>query len=208
MSKNVKIYQLGSSILRKISKPIDVNKSLPLVLNNNNNNNEVSKCVNNLIIALDNFRAKNRYGRGIAANQVGQDLRIVVLNLGNGPSFPIFNPEITYKSPETFYLYDDCLSLDNGETLYRVERHKEVKIKFIDIDGNQQKWNTLDMATSELLQHELDHLDGVLSIDRAINSSKAKKQDIDVSQIDRNEFVTNMDFYKSFVDDYVILPTT
>ena len=83
-----------------------------------------------------------------------------------------------------------------------------MKIKFIDIDGNQQKWNTLDMATSELLQHELDHLDGVLSIDRAINSSKAKEQDIDVSQIDRNEFVTNMDFYKSFVDDYVILPTT
>ena len=61
MSKNVKIYQLGSSILRKISKPIDVNKALPLVLNNNNNNNEVSKCVNNLIIALDNFRAKNGY---------------------------------------------------------------------------------------------------------------------------------------------------
>ena len=39
------------------------------------------------------------------------------------------------------------------------------------------------MATSELLQHELDHLDGVLSIDRAINSSKAKEQDIDVSQM-------------------------
>ena len=69
-----------------------------------------------------------------------------------------------------------------------------MKIKFIDIDGNQQKWNTLDMATSELLQHELDHLDGVLSIDRAINSSKAKEQDIDVSQIDRNEFVKNERF--------------
>ena len=77
MSKNVKIYQLGSSILRKISKPIDVNKSLPLVLNNNNNNNEVSKCVNNLIIALDNFRAKNGYGRGIAANQVRFHTRLL-----------------------------------------------------------------------------------------------------------------------------------
>eukprot|EP00943_MAST-04B_sp_MAST-4B-sp1_P005977 g5977.t1 len=206
MKNNVKIHQLGSSILRQISKPVNVKKYLPLV-QHNNTTNKVTTCVNNLIAALDEFRANNGYGRGIAANQVGQDLRIVVLNLGKGPSFPIFNPEITYKSKETFFLYDDCLSLDNGKTLFRVERHKEVKIKYIDMEGIPQQWNDLDMGTSELLQHEIDHLNGVLSIDHATNSDEAMEQNVDVSKIKREEFEQRKEFYKRFVDDYVIVPT-
>ena len=214
MSCGVKIHQLGSSILRKISRPVDVNKCLPLVNANtskhvDDNGSEaklVKQCVADLTEALDDFRAKNGYGRGIAANQVGQNLRIVVLNFGEN-TFPIFNPEITYASQDKFFLYDDCLSLDSGETLYRVERHKEIKIKFIDQHGNPQHWDSLDMAKSELLQHELDHLDGILSVDRATNSLDAIDYDIDVSKVKREIFNANVDFYSRFVDNYVIEPT-
>ena len=124
MSCGVKIHQLGSSILRKISRPVDVKKCLPLISANSVKDTDdddseaclVRQCVDDLTEALDDFRAKNGYGRGIAANQVGLNLRIVVLNLGKD-TFPIFNPEITYASQEKFFLYDDCLSLDSGETL-------------------------------------------------------------------------------------------
>ena len=110
MSCGVKIHQLGSSILRKISRPVDVKKCLPLINANtskhiDDNGSEaklVKQCVADLTEALDDFRAKNGYGRGIAANQVGQNLRIVVLNLGEN-TFPIFNPEITYASQDKVF---------------------------------------------------------------------------------------------------------
>ena len=63
------------------------------------------------------------------------------------------------------------------------------------------------MAKSELLQHELDHLDGILSVDRATNSLDAIDHDIDVSKVKREIFNANVDFYSRFVDNYVIEPT-
>ena len=63
------------------------------------------------------------------------------------------------------------------------------------------------MGTSELLQHEIDHLNGVLSIDHARESELAMEQNIDVSKIKREEFEQRKEFYKRFVDDYVIVPT-
>ena len=90
---------------------------------------------------------------------------------------------------------------------YRVERHKEINVKFIDQYGETQHWNSLDMAKSELLQHELDHLDGILSVDRATNSVDALNHDMDVSKVKRETFDANVEFYSQFVDNYVIEPT-
>jgi peptide deformylase len=53
--------------------------------------------------------------------------------------------------------------------LVRLERYKSISLRFQDEKGEFQEWSNLDVATSELLQHEIDHLDGILAVDRAID---------------------------------------
>ncbi len=110
----------------------------------------------------------NGFGRSVAAPQVGINRRILALNLGDpaGP-FTMINPEITWHSDEhkKFTLWDDCLSLP--WLMVRVARYESISVKWIDEAGKPQHWEKLNRALSELLQHEIDHLDGVLSTDRA-----------------------------------------
>ena len=77
----------------------------------------------------------------------------------------MFNPEIVWKSEESFTLWDDCMSFPF--LLVRVARDVSISVEFEDETGRRQRWERLDRATSELLQHEIDHLDGVLALDRA-----------------------------------------
>jgi peptide deformylase len=64
-------------------------------------------------------------------------------------------------------MWDDCMSFPN--LLVRLERYKSISLRFQDEKGEFQEWSNLDVATSELLQHEIDHLDGILAVDRAID---------------------------------------
>ena len=77
----------------------------------------------------------------------------------------LLDPELTWKSDETFTLWDDCMSFPS--LLVRVRRHASVSIRFRDGAGRDRRWERVGRALSELLQHELDHLDGVLALDRA-----------------------------------------
>jgi peptide deformylase len=114
--------------------------------------------------ALAAFRAAHGFGRAIAAVQIGVPLRLVAANLGEGP-VTLVNPRITRRSPETFTLWDDCMSFP--DRLVRVRRHASIDLEFLDGEGRRNEWRDLDRARSELFQHELDHLDGVLALDRA-----------------------------------------
>ena len=144
---------------------------------------------------LDGFRRSRGFGRGLAAPQVGINKRIIALNLGQG-TFAIFNPRITARSGETFSLWDDCLSFP--DLLVRVRRHRSVSLAYQDESGAERRREGLDQAEAELLQHEIDHLDGILAVDRA-----AEVRDI----IYRSEFERDRAFYERQVD-YVIRPTT
>ena len=115
---------------------------------------------------LARFRREHGFGRAIAATQIGVGRRCIALNLGEGP-FTMFNPEIVWRSGETFTLWDDCMSFPF--LLVRVARNASVDVAFEDEAGRRQRWERLDRATSELLQHEIDHLDGVLALDRALD---------------------------------------
>ena len=115
---------------------------------------------------LARFRAEHGFGRAIAATQIGVARRFIALNLGEGP-FTMFNPEIVWRSGETFTLWDDCMSFPF--LLVRVARNASISVQFDDESGRPQRWERLDRATSELLQHEIDHLDGVLALDRAVD---------------------------------------
>lgn len=119
-----------------------------------------------LAAALDEFRAERGFGRGIAAPQIGIARRFVAVNLGEGTRC-LVNPTITWRSPETFTLWDDCMCFP--DLLVRVSRNASVSVAFVDEDGRPRLWECLGRAASELLQHELDHLDGVLAIDLALD---------------------------------------
>ena len=124
--------------------------------------------VTDLADTLADFRLRNGFGRAIAAPQIGAMQRMVFVNLRDGSDpFALINPQIVRASPELFELWDDCFSLPN--LMVRVKRHVSIDVAFTDQYGKVHTLTaTNDLA--ELLQHELDHLDGILATDRAIDA--------------------------------------
>jgi peptide deformylase len=112
------------------------------------------------------FRSRNGFGRAISAPQIGIPQRFIAVNMGHGPRL-LVNPEVVWNSTEKFTMWDDCMSFPS--LLVRLERHRSISIRFADEHGRAQEWLRLDQSTSELLQHEMDHLDGVLAVDRALD---------------------------------------
>lgn len=110
------------------------------------------------------YRRQHGAGRAIAAPQIGYMKRMIVLNI-NRPQV-LINPVLEDKSHEMIELWDDCMSFPN--LLVRVHRHKSCRIRFLNRDWKEQSW-WLEDDLSELLQHEYDHLDGILATQRAID---------------------------------------
>ncbi len=113
---------------------------------------------------LDDFRQRSGFGRAMAAPQVGIGKRIVVMNLGAGP-LALINPEITWRSEEEFEVWDDCLSIP--DRVVRVKRSRSVSVRYEDEARRARNWVRLPSDLAELLQHEVDHLDGILMTQRA-----------------------------------------
>lgn len=111
------------------------------------------------------FRNKYGAGRAIAAPQIGLLKRIICLN--NEKRVAMINPEISNLSHEMFEVWDDCMSFPN--LLVKVMRHKRLTISFFDLNWERQTWH-LEDDMAELIQHEYDHLDGILATQRAIDS--------------------------------------
>ncbi|MDR6826389.1 peptide deformylase [Bosea sp. BE271] len=112
-------------------------------------------------------------GIGLAAIQIGVPLRVVTIDLSKPeakegeepePRKPqvFINPEITWSSEEFSAYEEGCLSIP--EYYEEVERPAEVKVRFMDLDGKTQDVEA-DGLLATCLQHEIDHLDGVLFID-------------------------------------------
>ncbi len=150
------VLLLGDSGLRITCKQVKKFKDIEFIKENNKLKNR-----------LDKFRKEKGFGRGIAAPQIGIPKRFIALNIGNGTQ-ALINPKITWQSLETFTLWDDCMSFP--DLLIKVKRYQSISISYQDENGAVHEWNHLDKIKSELLQHELDHLDGILAIDRAVNS--------------------------------------
>jgi peptide deformylase len=144
--------------------------------------------------ALEAFRAERGFGRGIAAPQIGILRRFIALHLGQGTQ-TLINPVITWRSAETFTLWDDCMCFP--DLLVKVRRHHSISLAFLDEAGRPQKWEQVGRAESELLQHELDHLDGILATDRALDAR---------SLILRAAFEADPAAFRAQVD-YTIQPT-
>jgi peptide deformylase len=136
--------------------------------------------------ALAAARAAHGFGRAIAAPQIGIEERVLYV----APlDLVLLNPEIVAKSYDTISLWDDCLSAP--DLLVRVERDRSVSVAYTDVTGRPQLLQRLPEDMSELLQHEIDHLNGVLLIDRAIDKR---------SIITRAAYQANSAYFAGLVD--------
>ncbi len=125
---------------------------------------KVVEWVADLHNVMQEVRAKYGFGRAIAAPQLGIMKRLIYMNIDKPVVF--INPELVNLSDELFELWDDCMSFPN--LLVKVKRHKSLTIKYLDENWVSQEW-TMEDSLSELLQHEYDHLNGVLCTMRAID---------------------------------------
>jgi peptide deformylase len=151
------IKLLGDPTLRQFSKPVDDFFNLEFIDN-----------VGFLQATLAEFKRKHGFGRGISAPQIGVSQRFIALNFGATLQL-IVNPEVIRVSQDRFTMWDDCMSFPN--LMVRLQRFKSISLRFQDEKGEFLVWDNLDVATSELLQHEIDHLDGILAVDRAIDKN-------------------------------------
>ncbi len=104
-------------------------------------------------------------GIGLAAPQVSVSKRLIVIGDADKKSFTVYvNPEITFFSHEKSVNEEGCLSLPKIYGL--VKRPKKIHLKYQDLDGKVNKVKIKDF-TAIVLQHEIDHLNGILFIDRA-----------------------------------------
>lgn len=148
------ILLLGNPVLRR-----------PCSRVGNAESGEIRSLIADLRETLEDFRRRNGFGRGIAAPQIGSGLQVIYLDTEF--TGPLINPKIIRRSRATFLLWDDCFSFP--DLLVRVKRHHSVVVAYRDETGRPRKLRA-EGALSELLQHEIDHLNGILAIDRAIDS--------------------------------------
>ena len=154
-----RILKLGDPKLYEISEevlPHEVTTLLPQI-----------EELHNLVLA---FREKYGAGRAIAAPQIGLMKRIICLNTPQKKQ-TIINPVLSNYSEEMMELWDDCMSFPNIHV--KLMRHKYCKMEFVDEHFQPQVWD-LENDMSELMQHEYDHLNGILATQRAIDDQSFK----------------------------------
>ena len=146
-----RILQLGDPLLRAVSEVVaDPAQAAPVLAD--------------LEDTLAGFRSAHSFGRAISAIQIGARVRVIFMRV-NEVRYELINPAFTWKSEETFELWDDCFSFP--DLMVRLNRHKAVRLRHQDRGG---KWHEFDAKSdlAELIQHEMDHLDGILAVDHAM----------------------------------------
>ena len=127
--------------------------------------NHLPPVVADLHDTLLEFKKKYGAGRAIAACQIGFAKRLIYLFIDRPVVF--INPSLENKSEEMMEVWDDCMCFP--DLLVKVLRHKRCTIRFKDMNFREHTMK-LEDDLSELLQHEYDHLDGILAVSRAIGS--------------------------------------
>lgn len=136
--------------LRRVSKDFDIN-----LINTPATQKFFDKFINTMLKAD---------GVGLAAPQINQIIRIIAIHV-NQQTHLFINPIITNKSWFKDIMEEGCLSVPN---IYgKVKRHKSITLKYYNRQGKLQK-NQFSGLTARVIQHEIDHLNGILFIDKLI----------------------------------------
>ena len=158
MRRPLRIAQIGHPILRQPTRILTREELL---------SEEIQSFLDDLVETM-----REASGAGLAANQVYQALRICAVEVRNNSRYPyrpnipltiLVNPILTPASDETFINYEGCLSVPNLRG--QVRRHCEVHVEALDREGNSISTVVKGM-TAATYQHEVDHLDGRIFLDR------------------------------------------
>ncbi|MDD1659802.1 MAG: peptide deformylase, partial [Methanomicrobiales archaeon] len=114
--------------------------------------------------ALHWFQARHGAAHGIAAPQIGIPLRILIVER-EGREISLINPVIIRESPESSPVWERCMSFPH--LAVRVMRPVSLSVRFVTRDGTPDIWEAVDPDLASLVRHEVDHLDGILTLDRA-----------------------------------------
>ena len=144
---------LGDPLLYQVSQPVLPEESALL-----------PQLEADLHDTLMEYRRLHKAGRAIAAPQIGIQKRVLYLHI-NEPLL-VVNPTLTFPDAEIIRVWDDCMCFPN--LLVHVERLKNCLLTFQDRDL-QPRQLTLSGSLSELIQHEFDHLEGILATMRALD---------------------------------------
>jgi peptide deformylase len=160
----LEIRELGDPVLRVPARPVGAEELA---------SEETQRLIDDMI---ETMRAAD--GAGLAAPQVGVSLRIAVIEVREGnPRYPykppipltvVVNPELTSLDPATFATNEGCLSIPNlrGD----LKRFENVGVRYLDRQGRPHE-ETRRGLTAGTFQHEVDHLDGILFVDRMTDMS-------------------------------------
>jgi len=130
---------------------------------------DIKDLVRDLADTLAQWRSNTGYGRGIAAPQLGVLRRVIFLQLPAVEPWPLINPEIIERSDERIIVWDACLSFLS--IFMQVERNRQITVRYQNLNGETLELKAGDDRNlSELLQHEIDHLHGILAIDRVVDT--------------------------------------
>ncbi|MFC2138899.1 peptide deformylase [Bacteroidota bacterium] len=149
------VYVYGSLVLRKVAKNIDEDY------------NGLSDLIDNMFETM-----YDSDGVGLAAPQIGKSIRLFIIDASpleeDEPSLKGFkkifiNPQITERTGENWVYTEGCLSIPNIRE--EVERPDVIKIKYLDENFNSKE-ETYEGVKARIIQHEYDHLDGILFVDK------------------------------------------
>jgi peptide deformylase len=150
----LKVARMGHPVLRTRARPIEP-RELKTVL--------LQKLIDDMIETMDEYT-----GVGLAAPQVHESLRIFVAHLdpegrGQGEPLAIVNPEIEVVGNDIIEGWEGCLSIPDIRG--RVPRAAQIRVSALDRQGKRIEINTRDFP-ARVIQHETDHLNGILFFDR------------------------------------------
>ena len=167
MPQILELTKFGNPVLRKKTRRLRPKEILTT---------EIQTLIANMRYTLK----KENYGVGIAAPQVGTPTAISVIGIKPTPNRPelkpfdtvLINPEIIKTFGEPVGMWEGCVSCGSADNLLfaQVPRFEKVSLRWIDDNGNTNE-KILNGFVAHVVQHEVDHLNGVLFVDKVIDSS-------------------------------------
>jgi peptide deformylase len=158
----LKVARMGNPVLRQVAKPVDPARI---------RTPEFQAFVDDMIETMYEYD-----GAGLAAPQVHVSLRVVVLEIHQHPRYPaaelpltvLVNPEIQFLTEQRIPIWEGCLSIPDLRG--QVPRIAHLEVSALDRHGEPQRFEFRDFPAA-VIQHECDHLDGVLYIDRVADTT-------------------------------------
>jgi peptide deformylase len=161
----MEIIQFGNPILRQKAELVDLFTG------------QVPIGIKELIAQMQDFVQSDKFGAGMSALQLGQSLAVSIIDIKANPkhnwpavSLVLINPQITKYIGEPEGMWEGCFSFANAEVFAKAMRHKQIQVTYYDEKAKQVKAE-LDGFVAHVVQHEIDHLNGILFVDRVTDNT-------------------------------------